>query len=356
MHVNRLRRVLLRFSAIAVLLVVGLGAVETLSQRRQRVQEMSAEQREDLFQNERQFRALAPDEQKRIRELHEQIENAPDRDKLRATMNRYCKWFETQPPYSRATLLNKKTVSERIEAVKHLLKVKGPSSDIRLDDKNRRALAAWLEHYASEHGSRFLENMNPMAAAGIAKLSPDRQQLVVRETLLRRWQGTSKGGRLPISDREMAALHAAISPELRARLDAKPPAERPRIVADWLRETASAELDQQLADFFENTISDEERDKLMSLPSDEMYDSLSKQYRAHVLKQSKPSDLPHHADRPPWMRGHRPGNRRPPEEREGKEPGPAKDSARDASAIMLPPKPSAKSGTEKDRPEKPADN
>ena len=87
---------------------------------------------------------------------------------------------------------------------------------------------------------------------------------------------------MPIAEHEMARLRAGLSPELRAKLEAKKPAEQARIIADWLRETASHELDEQLADFFENTISDEERDRLMSLPSDEMYESLSKQYRAHV--------------------------------------------------------------------------
>ena len=44
---------------------------------------------------------------------------APDREKLRATMNRYCKWFETQPPFRRAKLLEKKkTPAERVQAVK----------------------------------------------------------------------------------------------------------------------------------------------------------------------------------------------------------------------------------------------
>ena len=65
---------------------------------------MSAEQLEDLIHNEEQFRHLSPQEQQRIRELHEQIEIAPDREKLRATMNRYCKWFETQLPYRQAKL------------------------------------------------------------------------------------------------------------------------------------------------------------------------------------------------------------------------------------------------------------
>ena len=49
----------------------------------------------------------------------------------------------------------------------------------------------------------------------------------------------------------MARLLAGLSPDLRAKLEAKKPAEQIRIIIEWLRETASQELDEQLADFFE---------------------------------------------------------------------------------------------------------
>ena len=305
----------------AALLAAALGAVDTLSQRRQRVEAMSAEQRDELFRAEQQFRALPAAEQQRIRDLHEQVEAAPDREKLLATMGRYCKWFETQPPFRRAKLMDKKlTVSERVKAVKEFVARHPPTKDLRLDDSSRRRLAAWLDHYTAEHGLEILAQ-GPRAGnpkmqferQQIAKLPADRQRIILRETLLRRWQAAGPNGQMPISDREMARIRAGLSPELRAKLEAKKPADQPRIVADWLRETASRELDEQLADFFENSIDDEERDRLMSLPSDEMYESLSKQFRARMLKESKPWEPPHRndgqrrGDRPPWH-GHHAGS------------------------------------------------
>lgn len=306
---------LLGVLAVGVLLAASLGTVETLSQRRRQVEAMSAEQREDLFRNEQQFHALPSQEQQRIRDLHDQIESAPDREKLRATMNRYCKWFETQPPFRRAKLLDKKkTLKERVATVKEFLAKSGPSKDLHLDDRSRRALAAWLDHYTTEHG---LESLGQGPHAGnpkflldrqqIAKLPPDRQKAILREILLRRWQMSGPTGQMPIAQHEMDSLRAGISPDLRASLETKKPAEQARIIGGWLRETASQELDEQLADFFEKTISDEARDKLMSLPSDEMYDRLRELYRAYVLKQSKSAEPPR-GDRPPWQqRGHHPG-------------------------------------------------
>ena len=238
---------------VFVVLVVSLGAVETLSQRRRQVEEMSAEQREELLHNEQQFRALSPHEQQRIRDLHDQIENAPDREKLLATMNRYCKWFETQPLFRRAKLLDKKkTTAERIAKVKEFLNNPGPAEDIHLDDKNRRVLTAWLERYIGEHEARFIESM-VRDHPGIAKLPPDRQKAILRANLLRRWQSGRPGGPMPIEGPEKARLLAGLSPELRKKLAAKKPADQDRIIADWLRET----LDEQLADFFESPMIDD---------------------------------------------------------------------------------------------------
>ncbi|MGO9112250.1 MAG: hypothetical protein ACLP9L_23730 [Thermoguttaceae bacterium] len=327
----RHQRKLLGCLVIAALLAASLGAMETLSQRRRQVEEMSAEQLDELFRSEQQFHDLSPQDKQRIRDLHDQIELAPDRDKLRATMNRYCKWFETQPPFRRAKLLDKKqTTKDRIAIVKEFLKrPAGPTKDIHLGDKNRRVLAAWLDRYTAEHGPGLIVSMT-QSHPGIAKLPPDRQQAVLREMLLRRWQSADPNGQMPIAGPERDRLLAALTSELRAKLEVEKPGEQARIIGGWLRETASHELDEQLVDFFENSINDEERDRLMSLPSDEMYKSLSDQYSAH-LKQSKSAESPR-GDRPSPKRGRRSGGlpwgsggRHWPENRDDKNPRAGKD-------------------------------
>jgi hypothetical protein len=255
-------------------------------------------------------------------------------------MNRYGKWFETQPTFRRLKLLDKKpALKDRIATVKAFLAKQGPAKDLHLDDRNRRALAKWLDRYIADNKVRFIENMAQGSHPGIAKLPPDRQQAVLREMLLRRWQAGLPNGQMPmpVAEHEMARLRAALSPDLRSKLEAKKPSDQDRIIAEWLRETASHELNEQLVDFFENSISDAERDRLMSLPGDEMYEGLSKQYRAHVLKQSKSAepprrdDQPRRGERPPW-RGHHPGSpwgpgaRRWPENDDEKASSAGKDS------------------------------
>ena len=296
--------------AVGAVLAASLGAVETLSQRRRQVEAMSAEQRDDLFRNEQQFRALPPEEQQRIRDLHDQIESAPDREMLRATMNRYCKWFETQPPFRRAKLLDKKkTLEERIATVKEFLAnkvrsrtstwttgVAGPWPPGWTITPRSTASRAW-----ARGPMRETRSSQPSGSKSPSFRPTGKKRSCVKSSC---GVGRSGGpdGQMPIAEQEMARLRAGLSPDLRAKLEAKKPADQARIIADWLRETASHELNEQLVDFFEKTISDEERDRLMSLPGDEMYESLSKQYRSHVLKQSKSGEPPRGIDQPPQQR------------------------------------------------------
>jgi len=310
MQAGHPHRRLLAFLALGAVLVASLGAVETLAQRRRRVEQMSAEQREELLHNEQEFHRLPEPERQRMRDLHEQIENDPDREQLRATMNRYCKWLETQPNPCKLKLLavKQKPLSERIKTVKELLA-------LDLDDKDRRVLAAWLDRDITERSARWIESGAPGSRPEIAKLPPERQKTLARERFLWEWQRSGPGRPVPPPP-AMADLLKGLSQDLRAKLETKQPRERDQIIVDWLREIASREieasrdLDEQLANFFESpAIEAKTRDWLMSLPSNEMYKNLNDLYRAYLGK-SNPGGR---AARP---RGFRPGSRRGPEDRE----------------------------------------
>jgi hypothetical protein len=327
-HKASFARRLFAAAMLGVALFAGLGAAETLSQRRRRVEAMPAEQIADLFRCEAEFQKLPEQDRQRLRDLHEQIENAPDRDVLRATMIRYCKWLETQPLLTRSEIDKKKSIDDRVAAIKDL------GNRLRLDDKSRPAVAAWLDRFAAERGPRIIENMP--SRPEIMKLPPDRQQAILREIVLRRWQMSGPNGpNGPMfAEGDLKSLRAALSPELRAKLEAKTPLDQARIMRDWLRDTASRELDEQLGDFFENVLGPEERDHLMSEPGDDMYKHLGEEYRTYVKQSKGPDglrrgDQPWRGDRGPGKRGRRPGppgngDRRPP--KDNPETGSGKDS------------------------------
>jgi hypothetical protein len=285
----------------------GPRAVETPSQRRRRVEAMSAEQLGELFHSEQQFHDLSPQDRQQIRTLHDQIEGASDREKLLATMNRYCKWLRTLPSFRHEKLSDKNglaTVDDRVKTVKEFMANQGPSKDIRLDAKTRQVLVAWLDRYTTDHRARFTEGKDPRSPGGSPSLPPDRQQRILRVTALGRWQNGGPNGPMPILDQERARLLEGLSPELRAKLEAKTPAEQARTITDLLSKTATLELDDELRVFLD-TLDPEKRDELMSLPTDEMFNKLNEEYLLHLRQLTPPKPSPGGAAK---KRGRGPGS------------------------------------------------
>ena len=295
-------------------------ASETIAKRRQQVEAMTADQRDDLFRNEQEFRALPAEEQQHIRELHAAIESATDGTALLAVMHRYSKWLEDQPVWERGQLHRMKQPQRVAEIKMQLTRHKRPDNEIPLDSKSRQALVRWLEHFVSERGIGLLPHNDEGGPGGpppgLAKLPPQDQHRLLRAMAYHGWKMGDPAFRLQLSDDERASLRACLTPEIRSQLAARPQPEQAEIVAGWLRETASTQFDERLAEFFESTLNDKQRDAIMSLPGDEMYARPREAYMQHLSKQMKPGEPPHqpHGDRehrgphhggPPGPGGHR---------------------------------------------------
>ncbi len=327
----------------------GSASEKTLVERRQEVQAMNADQQENLFRNEQAYRdPNKTDEQQRIRKLHADIQGDPDHDKLMATMNRYCKWFEEQPPPWRWDLQQKST-NERVAEVKQQREKE--KSGGKLDPKNRRAVARWMDSYVTdhEHDSRFVNDVlkewlrggrGPGSQRGaifregdsptgrFAELPANKKHSVLWEMVLRGWQ--TGNPLVHPTDAELATLRASLSTDSRERLEKKKPDEQTRIIAGWLRQTASLERDAGLVDYFEKVLTTQERDRLMSLPGDEFDRELGHLYMAYLMR----ADQPFRGDRP------RPNRQRPIGPRSSGGPrwpgGPSPDSSASIGRNVLP--------------------
>jgi len=368
---------------------------ETIAERRQEVEKMKPDELEDLSHNEQSFlQDLGTEKQEHLRKLYEAIEKDPQRDKLLAVMNRYTRWFEEQLPSLRSELQRqrKKTPEERIAEIKKDLKNQQiTGNEIRLDDKNRKVVVRWMTEYikAHEHDPRFntaiaspglwggmgrppggappgkaRPNPGPTplgptppggrspagtastaarpntgsdgepAAGLIAKLPDTTRQHAVREVFFRDWQR-----RDPIfhpSASELASLLSKLSPDIRERLQKRKPDEQTQIIAGWLRETASAVRDEQLANYFEDDLARNDRDRLMSLPGDEIYRELGSMYWTYLITQSKPGEPLYSGDRGrgdhrPGRGGGRFGGRDRPENPEARDPQTVRQSTGDGA-------------------------
>jgi hypothetical protein len=266
------------------------------------IDEMTAAQKEELRRRREQFAALSPAQQQRLRQLDAELRRDPDGPLLRETLNRYCQWLSAQPAYRGMQLLELDPAAR----IKQIRQEQSRGFGKRLETKDLEAIARWIDQYATEHEARLLEGLPASHRAALAGLAPAARHRIVLETVCQHWQSGSRAAQGAISDAEAAELRARLSPEARARLASRPAAEQSRLLAVWIRQAARQQLgtrrgegaallsglDDRLADYFEFQLSPEERDRLMSLPAEEMQQRLRQLY----LAQAKPAEPGgHHA-------------------------------------------------------------
>ena len=80
---------------------------------------MSPAEQAELAEKQKWFNELDKVEQRRIRQLHQDIEQAEDAEQLREIMHRYCVWLETLPSETRFGLLEM-PAAKRLEQIKTL--------------------------------------------------------------------------------------------------------------------------------------------------------------------------------------------------------------------------------------------
>jgi hypothetical protein len=267
-----------RAAGIALLLVCPLllGSDADFARERARIAAMSPAERAELAENQKWFNALDEVERRRIRQLHQDIEQAEDAEQLRQIMHRYCVWLETLPSETRFGLLEMPT-AERLERIKKLLR----------ESQDKRGLRRWLETLRSRAMPRGAEDRPPPGPRG----ESDARRPDLRAWWSERFPRGRTGPPPRPTDEELANLRAQLSPETANDLQKRSPDEQWRWVMGQLRdefwqETMTRRLtgrrpevsDAELTEFFENQ-PDETREQLLSLPGDEMYAKLREMYQ-----------------------------------------------------------------------------
>ena len=95
-----------------------------------------------------------------------------------------------------------------------------------------------------------------------------------------------------LSERDLVPLRGHLTADTRRRLETKPSSEQMALVTRWVgqlvhqqfKQGAAAGLfsvgDEELANFFEHVLTDEQRDQLLRLPADDMQRDLRKKFWA----------------------------------------------------------------------------
>ncbi len=338
------RRLVWALAAAGGLLACGLWAWaslgragELLAERRAAVESLAPAEKEALLEHLKRFEGLKSPERARLRQLNQQIEAAEDGPRLRAVMVRYYEWLKMLPPGQQAELADL-PAPKRVARIKSLLeeqakrfphrpgggeagrrelrkggfRLDGSRAGSWLSEADQDAMLKWFEAYARKQQAVFLKDVSESkrrewekAAGGADPVRPN--ELLATMWL---WWQLNRPGKMPLSEEDLADLRAKLSPEARRRLESRPPEVQWRMISGILplyllrhygpkgggRGQIASE--EELARFFEQELSPRERDRLLSLPGDEVHREL---WRTYVRwKLSKLAPLPGRREgRPP---------------------------------------------------------
>ncbi len=265
-----------------------------LDARRRRVESMSLDAKRELRRTEERFRSLPPGEQQNLRRLHEELLADPDAEAIRRVLRGYCEWLGALSSYSQAELAELKP-DERVAWVKKRLEAEQRrEGGKRLGAKDMEAVREWLAAFVARNETKLLASLTEQQRKWLAEIKGDQtRRHIMLGQMWQRWMAAEQA--------DLAELRGRLSRETQRRLDDKPPAEQWKIIAGWLRQglrrpgddrrppgPLARDDDERLADFFENELSDDERDRLLAMPGEEMQRELLRLF----LTRARPPERP----------------------------------------------------------------
>jgi len=295
------------------------GGDEVLDARRRQIETMTPAEKQQLLRLVERFGRLDTAEQQRLRRLHEQLDRDRDSARLRRVMQGYHEWLQTLSPLVRAELRGLEP-AERIKRIKRMRAEEAKTVRPNLEDIE--GVRRWMEQYVRKQGFRLLAALGEQRRQEILRLpEATRRRMVVWE-IWQRWQSGKSGIWPPLGQGDLDALLGQLSQTTRKRLGSKTPAEQRRIIGGWIRHArqhfASRHFtgplppvnEKELSLFFEKKLTDQQRDRLLSLPGAEMQRALHKMYLERNKAVKSPSHRPAGPPRikrsgPPGVKGGR---------------------------------------------------
>lgn len=292
-------------------------AAELLAERRAQVESLAPIEKEELLEHFKRFEGLKSSERARLRQLNHQIEAADDGPKLRGVMLRYYDWLKMLPPGQQAELADM-PATKRVARIKKLLeeqakKIPGrpaggdvarreqrrggfPVDSLRvsswLGPADLDAMVKWFEAYAGKERARFLKEIPESKRQEWEQLAGGADPVRPNEILATMWLWwqLNRPGRMPLSEEDLADLRSKLSPEARQRLESRPADVQWRMISGiiplyMLRQSAAKggsrgqiASEEELAEFFEKELSPQQRDRLLSLPGEQVHRELWRTY------------------------------------------------------------------------------
>jgi hypothetical protein len=263
------------------------------------VETISPSEKEDLLRKKEIFDKLSIAEQDRLRKLHREVQKDKDAAELNRIMHDYYEWWKNNlPPYFRNELSSLSSPQERVKRIELYKQEELKRNPAKfLTERDTTELQDWLTGYIKKFETNHRESLSPSERKKWDALNDmQRRREIAGFLFWRRGQGAGIRT-LPLPE-DLAELRAKLSPEARQLLEDKPPEEQWKTIQSWLpmiarqqfaarmgRRPSSLVEENEIAQFFES-ISNEERMRLLDLSPEDMQHELQRMY----LSRKKPME------------------------------------------------------------------
>jgi hypothetical protein len=279
---------------LIVLTCVALGD-DSARQRAARIENMTAEQKEELLRKKQRFEELSKEDQDRLRVLHEAIARDPQAQQLEETAKRFNRWLATLSSPQRAALLDIQDPQERIARIKEVMQQQQEQRfrDFlpTLSQEDREAVRNWLSDkwladFVMRHEEAVAKNMSREVRDRLNDLPQDDPRR--REMLMGSWkmQYARNEPETPVPNQPaIDELLASLSAETRQQLT-QPPMDEQRQArvrelvraAVWSRSPPQVTR-EELLKFYEGMKSDDpRRERLEGREGDDLYRELMRMW------------------------------------------------------------------------------
>jgi hypothetical protein len=233
--------------------------------RRQWVEHLSAEQKAELASRLQRFESLpgGPEEQRRMRQLADEISHASDSAELEKTMAAYGQWLSGQSQGRQAELRGLSS-PERVAQVEKYARQGGREASHKLSTEEEQALRDVINKFVEQHRSEVRDQLrreNPDAPRGGEK-EPKFAGIWIVLFAMRdeKWR-----------DELRTDLLAALNDADRKYLESLPVFQQQMQLGRWMRSAANPKFGpEELERFFSEKLTNDQREQLLNLPQAQM--------------------------------------------------------------------------------------
>lgn len=248
------------------------AVVPSPDKRRKWIEELSADQTASLASQWKRFQILSPEAQHRLRDLEQQIVAAPDADALETTLLAYGQWLSRRTPGEQAELRGQST-DERLRRISEFARKDDRRAARQLSAEDAHALREAVLALANERKQAFAEEMRRQGADNPERNWRDRQPSVAWFMLSQDMQNDEARSAL----REQ--LTSKLSPAAQEHLASLRPRAQEWQLRQWIFDSLNLKPGpEELERFFAEDLDNNQRERMLSLPREEMETQLEQLY------------------------------------------------------------------------------